>query len=81
MTESHLPTQEEIDALVAESYASICPAVAVSGYPPRGHDWRLWARQETHRHIGPSAADFVVEFWETWYCTRCRKIEERTGGI
>jgi hypothetical protein len=43
------------------------------------HDWRLWKREPHY-----SAEEESYGYWplvghdETWYCTRCRKIEQRT---
>jgi hypothetical protein len=43
------------------------------------HDWRLWKREPRY---SPEEASYgvwpLVGHDETWYCTRCRKIEERT---
>lgn len=41
------------------------------------HDWRLWRREPKYEHTKKGYTAFSG-FGEVWYCTRCRKIEERT---
>lgn len=36
------------------------------------HDWRLWQREKQ-----PDAMGTSFKYYEVWYCTRCRLIEER----
>lgn len=54
----------------------ICP-VPLPNFGPWSHDWRLLERTEPY-----FASTSVNPTWqirrETWYCTRCRLIEERT---
>lgn len=53
------------------------------------HDWRLWERRilretqtlHTTYTVGPEVpVGPVLGYHETWYCTRCRTIEERTAN-
>jgi hypothetical protein len=55
---------------IEDNYGCNVPGTALPhmthGHP---HDWRLWERK-WYRDGG---------WQETWYCTKCRKIEERMG--
>lgn len=48
------------------------------------HDWRLWRRESIYDDSEVhSMEDFIsqrkiVGVAEQWYCTRCRRFEERT---
>lgn len=51
----------------------LCPAFPVV---PEPHDWRLWKRSpilgEENKGQWP-----IIGHSEMWYCTRCRKFEDR----
>lgn len=49
-------------------------------WAPMEHDWRLWERKKLF-HFGSKPGDGKSDpfFTETWYCTRCRHIENRRG--
>lgn len=61
-------------------WTSDCPGEQVSMMGQVQHDWRLWKRNPWY----DSSAEDAYGNWplkahnETWYCTRCRKIEERS---
>jgi len=91
---THESTQEEIEKRRAEIEASMCPGDGVHTDTMRWHDWRLWSRKpyslEGQINGRPMRREFdesayfaltdppPAEWREVWYCTRCRKIEERT---
>lgn len=69
-------TQEEIDARQAEA-AAYCPGDGVHTNDLRlWHDWRLWQRDPRYEHMESGYTCFS-HYHEVWYCTRCRKIEQR----
>ena len=84
---THESTQEEIEKRRAEIEATQCPGDGVHSHDVRSwHDWRLWKRTPRYVPVN-STRDYESRGWETWplvghdeqwYCTRCRKIEERT---
>jgi hypothetical protein len=66
--------------------ASMCPGDGDSNDVRSWHDWRLWKRTQRYVPVN-STREYESRGWETWplvghdeqwYCTRCRKIEERT---
>ena len=73
----HQSTMEEIEARQAEVAAAECKGDGIHSNDLRfWHDWRLWERIP---HV-PTPEDVMAgeyHFFETWYCTRCRRIEER----
>ena len=78
-------TEEEIE--VGRRFrASKCPGDGDPNDVRSWHDWRLWKRTPRYVPVN-STRDYESRGWETWplvghdeqwYCTRCRKIEERT---
>ncbi len=54
-----------------------CNPESVSMMGQREHDWRLWKREPRYEPDPESAAWPLKGHMEMWYCTRCRKIEER----
>jgi len=71
-------TPEEIEAARERSREAECLGDGVHTTDMRfWHDWRLWDRGP--RYV-PTTSDFssLAGHYEQWYCTRCRKIEERT---
>jgi hypothetical protein len=45
------------------------------------HDWRLWKRAPSSR-IGEDPKVAQEFGWrQTWYCTRCRKFEDRFAVV
>jgi hypothetical protein len=78
-------TPEEIEARRAEVAATICKGDKVHSDMPSWHDWRLWNRDPLYGTGGDLDPEdeltwliVVTRHEETWYCTRCRKIEKRT---
>lgn len=75
----HQSTPEEIAERRAEIEAAECPGDGVHAELRSSHDWRLWERKPWYD--SGQASEFGT--WplgghnETWYCTRCRRIEER----
>lgn len=62
------------------------PAGFGSAYMPAAHDWRLLSRERMSEHEyepqegapGYGNVRIIPIGWrETWYCTRCRTVEER----
>jgi hypothetical protein len=41
--------------------------------PACEHNWRLWSREW---HTTPISDELTGGWQSTWYCTKCRKIEE-----
>lgn len=68
----HIPESELQPELpsVSQLQENECPGEAVYHGGAQQHDWRLW-----ERWLSPGMPS--VKCVETWYCTRCRKIEER----
>jgi hypothetical protein len=60
----------------AEIEATMCKGDTVHSDMPSWHDWRLWQREAKYEHTKEGYTGFSG-FQEVWYCTRCRKIEER----
>lgn len=57
-----------------------------SAYEPIEHDWRLLSREKKYSHDihhqpgapGYGNINITQTGWvETWYCTRCRLVDER----
>jgi len=73
----HQSTQEEAEAERERVKAAECKGDGVHSNDLRfWHDWRLWRRDPRYRDDGTSG--WPQDGWaEQWYCTRCRKIEER----
>jgi hypothetical protein len=72
-------TEEEIE--VGRRFrASMCPGDGVHTDTMRWHDWRLWRREPIYTpDVSPDSIwSKLTGHDEQWYCTRCRKIEERT---
>lgn len=57
-----------------------CPGDGVHSNDLRfWHDWRLWKREPRYTPEGASFGSWpLFGYDEQWYCTRCRKLEERT---
>ena len=86
-------TEEEIE-VGRRFRASKCPGDGDPNDVRSWHDWRLWSRKpyslEGQINGRPMRREFdesayfaltdppPAEWREVWYCTRCRKIEERT---
>lgn len=65
---------EGIDVKSAKILAAQCPGDGVhSELRDAVHDWRLWER----KWVSFMTANLPACWEEVWYCTRCRKIEER----
>ena len=78
MSKTRQSTQEEIDARRIEVAATRCPGDTVHLMPDH-HDWRLHKRNPRYHPNGKAALSWpLVGHDEQWYCTRCRRIEERT---
>jgi hypothetical protein len=55
------------------------------------HDWRLYSREEkiehetVHQPNAPGYGNVVMiptgVFVETWYCTKCRRVETYEAGV
>ena len=63
---------------MSDSDELICPIGDGHGR----HDWRLWQRL-LRPNTEPTLASFIRytggDHWqETWYCTRCRTVQERS---
>ena len=70
-------TPEEIEVRRAEIEATICKGDTVHSDMPSWHDWRLWQRDPEFEYTTKDYSEFTG-YHEIWYCTRCRKFEERT---
>ena len=78
MNDVRASTQEEIDARRIEIDATRCPGDTVHEMPNH-HDWRLHKRDPRYTPDGAVFGSWpIVGHDEQWYCTRCRKFEERT---
>jgi hypothetical protein len=82
MSKIHQSTQEEIDAERERVKAAHCDGDGVHTNDMRfWHDWRLWKRDARYTSVG-NALSWPQSGWhEVWYCTRCRKTEERTVNL
>lgn len=79
----HQSTPEEVEAARERIKAAQCRGDGVHSTDTRDwHDWRLWKREPRYTPEGAAFGAWpLVGHDETWYCTRCRKIEERVAGL
>lgn len=86
----HHSTPEEIEARRDEVAAAECRGDGIHTSDMRfWHDWLLWSRKpyslegsEFDESAYFALADRPSAEWrEVWYCTRCRKFEQRTVAL
>jgi hypothetical protein len=79
MSTTRQSTQEEAEARRDEVAAAECKGDGIHSTDMRfWHDWRLWKREPRYTPDGASFGSWPLGgFTEQWYCTRCRKFEER----
>lgn len=75
----HQSTPEEVEAARERVKAAECKGDGVHTNDLRfWHDWRLWKREPRYTPTGAAYGSWPQCGWtEQWYCTRCRKLEER----